>query len=829
MSSPVEALVRLAAEQPDREVLVDDRGSLTVGELAAWSAAVSERVPSGRTPVAVFVDRRVASLAACFGAPWAGRGVAPLDANEPPARLEEYLDRLGADVVLDATGTAGPVFAGRPVIDVTQVGRSNAAPRPAQLDDVSVLFFTSGSTGRPKAAGRTFAATNMQFELMTLFSAGDADVSGAVLLPMNFVGGFGPLMHGCTIGRRAFLVDPATMPITEIADLIDRVGVRRLTLTPTLIRTLATALRGRRLDGVVEVFGVGEPTDWADVEALRRFVSRDVVYSTSYGASELGGLFNSGTTIGPEIPIGTGRLPLGEMPGPDRARIEPIDGADGVGELIVRGSLVGGYWRDPELTAERFGVDPDGVRTWRSGDLVRVDEDGILHLCGRADDMIKVNGRLVEPAEAEGALRAIPGVRNVALVPRSLRSGRQQLVGHVEVDEVVGAQDVRRILADRLPAHLVPGVLVRHGSLPITQRGKVDRMALQALPVEPWRGASMPRPLAAMERALVETVADLLELGSVSVDDDLWQIGLDSLAAIELVEIINTRLGGDLTPNDLLRATTPAAVAQLITGRMGDRGATTLVLNANGDRDPIHFVCGAGGPAVQYRALASSLGGDQPMVVYEQQGLHRRWRRDRSVTSTARRHLAQLEPVSPGGVVTVGGHSYGAVVANEMARRLAERGRAVRLIVIDPVDSGMVDRTMLRPVNLRTRSGSMAVHLLKLSWWRLHRLQRLCRVRVLTGPPGSLRRYETFYRIGGRQARRHTVIPFDGPTLLIRAGRGDPPLLWRATDRTTTETVSADHIGVVLPPAVSGTAEAISRWLEAEAAAESAVVPAASL
>jgi hypothetical protein len=120
----------------------------------------------------------------------------------------------------------------------------------------------------------------------------------------------------------------------------------------------------------------------------------------------------------------------------------------------------------------------------------------------------------------------------------------------------------------------------------------------------------------------------------------------------------------------------------------------------------------------------------------------------------------------------------------------------------------------------------MAVHLLKLSWWRLHRLRR---VRVLGGPPGSLRRYEAFYRIGGRQARRHAVIPFDGPTLLVRAGRGDPPLLWRATDRTTTVTISADHIGVVLAPAVSGTAAAISRWLEVEAAAESAVVPAASL
>lgn len=810
-SVPVEALARLAAEQPDRVVLVDDQGSLTVGELAGWAAAVSENVPPGRTPVAVLVNRRVASIAACFGAPWAGRGVAPLDASEPRARLEEYLERLGSDVVLDATGEAGSRLAGLPVVDVTRVGRSNAAPRSVQLDDVSVLFFTSGSTGRPKAAGRTFAATNMQFELMSLLSGDDSEVSGAMLLPMNFVGGFGPVMHGCTIGRRMYLVDPSTVPVTELADLIDAVGARRLTLTPTLIRTLAGALQGRRLEGVTEVFGVGESTDWADIRALRGFVSRDVVYRTTYGASEIEGLVNAGTTVGPDVPIGLGRLPIGAMPGPERARLEPVDGADGVGELIVRGAVVAGYWGDPELTAERFGVDPDGVRTWRSGDLVRVDDDGIMHLCGRADDMIKVNGRLVEPAEAEGALRSVPGVRNVALVSRTLRSGRQQLVGHVEVDGAVEARAVHQMLNDRLPTHVVPGVLVRHLTLPTTQRGKVDRMALQALPIEPWRDVPAQRSLTAIESALVEILAEVLELGSVAIDDDLWQIGLDSLAAIELVEIVNTSLGGHLTPNDLMRATTPAALARLVTGRLAERDVTPLLLNAEGDREPVHFVCGAGGPAVQYRSLAKALGRDQPVALYEQTGLHRRWRRDRSVSGAASRHIAQIERLSPSGGVVVAGHSYGGVVANEMARRLAARGRDVRLVMIDPVDMGMVDGRLHRPVNLRVRSGSRAVHFLKLCWWRLHRLRR---VLMLPGAPGSIRRYETFYQAGGRQVRQHRVIPFDGPTLLIRAGQGDPPLRWPTTLHMEVVTVSADHNGVVLPPAVDRTADAISRWLE---------------
>jgi thioesterase domain-containing protein len=274
---------------------------------------------------------------------------------------------------------------------------------------------------------------------------------------------------------------------------------------------------------------------------------------------------------------------------------------------------------------------------------------------------------------------------------------------------------------------------------------------------------------------------------------------------------VNTSLGGHLTPNDLMRATTPAALARLVTGRLAERDVTPLLLNAEGDREPVHFVCGAGGPAVQYRSLAKALGRDQPVAVYEQTGLHRRWRRDRSVSGAASRHIAQIERLSPSGGVVVAGHSYGGVVANEMARRLAARGRAVRLVMIDPVDMGMVDGRLHRPVNLRVRSGSRAVHFLKLCWWRLHRLRR---VLMLPGAPGSIRRYETFYQAGGRQVRQHRVIPFDGPTLLIRAGQGDPPLRWSTTLHMEVVTVSADHNGVVLPPAVDRTADAISRWLE---------------
>ena len=806
-SSPARALFELSKSQPDREVLFDDQRIVTVQELAEWSAAVGDRVRGSGAPVLALVDRRVASVAACFGAAWGGRGVVPVDAAEPPTRILEYLERTGAPVVLDATGTVGHQLGGCPVIDVTAVGRMTAEPTRAEPDDVAVVFFTSGSTGRPKGTARTFATANALYERWSALNDAEGTDSGAVFLPMNFVGGYGPPMHASTVARRIYLIDVRTTPPERIADIVEAAGIRRLTVTPTMIRTLSSSLDGRRLACVDEVFGVGEPTDWSDVARVRSLASADVVYRTTYGASEIYGTVTEGMTIEPDVPIGVGRLPLGTMPGTDRARIEPVDGADGVGELVVRGALIPGYWGDPELTAERFGVDPDGVRFWRSGDLVRVDEDGTLHLIGRTDDMVKINGRLVEPAEPERVIRSVTGVRDAIVLARVLPSGRHQLVGHVEADATIRVTAVREALARELPGHLVPAVLVRHDRLPVLPRGKTDRVALRHGTVVPWIDRAVELEPTPLEAVLAGEVARVLGLETVAPDDDVWHIGCDSLAAIELVEIFNQRHGSHLVPNDLVDASTPMSIAALIEqGRRQARHEGPTVVRSGTAGDTVFLVCGAGGPAVQYRSFAMLLGGS--VTVLEQRGLHRRGLRDRSVASAARRHLTEVRTAADSPVVLCG-HSYGAVVANEMARLLSAQGRPVQLVLLDPVDASRAVHRRERPVNLRRRQGSVVLHLLKVSWWRLHHVGR----RLRLGRPGTQHRYATFYRIGSRQARRHDVVAFEGPTMLVRAAAHHRDVPWPSMPRGEQIVVPGDHNTIVRFPYVNETARVVTDWI----------------
>jgi acyl-CoA synthetase (AMP-forming)/AMP-acid ligase II/thioesterase domain-containing protein len=798
----VAAMSATSSSRPDAVVLDDGERIVTALELAQWAGGIANRLDGTATGgiSVVLADRRVASVAAVFGVLWAGSAVTVLDPDEPPARLADLVDRIRPARVIDATGTVHSDWFGHQVIDARDVRPTTVEPVAVAPDSLRLLVFTSGSTGRPKAIARRSSASDAYFDSRR--DRRDVMAARAVLMPLQFIGGFGSAIDGPAVGRRSILVDPRTTAPERIAERINEADIEALSITPSLGRVLARALGGRRMESVKIVASAGEASDWDDVALIRDITSRDMVYRSSYGASEVHRAL-ARLEILPDEPIGVGRVRLGQLTEPAIDRLDPVEGAEGVFELVVRRDIIEGYWDDPVLTAERFGVDDDGVRFWRSGDLVSLDDSGVVHLRGRADDMVKINGRLVEPAEAERVIRSVPGVSAAVVVPRTLTTGRQQLVGHVEAGAEVSVGAIRAALSASLPLGLAPAVLVRHQTLPLGDRGKLDRQLLRTAALSPWRDKVADAPASSLEGSITDIAARCLEVTDLAPSDDLWVMGCDSLAAVEIAQAISVIHDAIIQPNDLISSPTPRAIAARITNAMPLDHDGVIIANAHGSSTPLHLVAGAGAPAVQYHCLALALGSDQPVAIYEQAGLHERWPLDLSVTAAARRHVEVIMRRWPSGPVVLAGHSYGGVVANMMASLLTARGRDVELIVLD---AGLP--TGQRRLILPKRSGSALQHARRLIRWPLGRL-RSC-VRLLIAPADTVERYDALIFPGSIQAAWHRGVAFAGPTTIVIAAERTDPLRWPASEHVTVVNTPGGHNSMLKPPHVVALAETIT-------------------
>ncbi|BCI90472.1 hypothetical protein NIIDMKKI_56780 [Mycobacterium kansasii] len=195
---------------------------------------------------------------------------------------------------------------------------------------------------------------------------------------------------------------------------------------------------------------------------------------------------------------------------------------------------------------------------YRTGDLVRWGADGQLEYLGRADEQVKIRGYRIELGEVRAALAAVSGVDQAVVIAREDRPGDKRLVGYV-----VGAADpatARAALVERLPSYLVPAAVVALPGLPLTVNGKLD---IRALPAPEYRDTDRYRaPGTPVEQILADSYARVLGLVRVGVDDSFFDLGGDSILAMQVVAQARTA-GVTCRPRDIFIEQTVAGVARV--------------------------------------------------------------------------------------------------------------------------------------------------------------------------------------------------------------------------------------------------------------------------
>ena len=516
--------------------------------------------------VGICVPRSIDFVVALCAVLQCGAAYVPLDADQPRARLTGLVEdaRLAAVVSRTAQLAALDGVAAA-LVACDDVG--SAPPRPpihaaVHPESPAYLIYTSGSTGRPKGVVVSHRALDNYVtgvtERMALPPGASMAMVSTVAADLGHTALFGAL---CSGGTLHLISDERAADPDGFADYMARHQVAALKIVPGhLWGLMQTPEPDRALPSHTLVIG-GEAAPRPLLERLRRQTRCRVI--NHYGPTETTvGILTHEVARGDDAPHATSAVPLGRpLPhshawvlGPER-RPTPV----GVGGEIYLGGrgLAAGYFRRPELTAERFIPDPyasvPGARLYRTGDRGRLRSDGAIDFLGRADDQIKLRGFRIEPGEIRAELMRVPGVADARVVVRTGPAGAPQLCAYV-----VGAPDpsasLDAHLRTRLPEPMIPAVYVWLDRFPVTANGKVDLARLPA----PGAGADAPAapgpadraPATDPERTLAAIWRDILHCPRVLLDDNFFQLGGDSILALKVVARAR-RAGLKLTPRQL--------------------------------------------------------------------------------------------------------------------------------------------------------------------------------------------------------------------------------------------------------------------------------------
>jgi acyl carrier protein len=248
------------------------------------------------------------------------------------------------------------------------------------------------------------------------------------------------------------------------------------------------------------------------------------------------------------------------------------------GELYIGGAGVArGYLGRPDLTAEKFVGNPFsraiGARLYKTGDLVRYRPDGNLEFLGRIDNQVKIRGFRVELGEIEQAIRFHQSVADAVVIAEEAEGGEKRLVAYVVPvrSEKVTVSELRELLAEKLPAYMLPAAFVLIAELPMMPNGKIDRKALPHLDqTRPELDENFEAPRSHLEDTLAAIWCELLKVDRVGVHDNFFELGGHSLLGAKMISNLRRRLPVELNLIDIFQSPTIARLAALINQRQAE-------------------------------------------------------------------------------------------------------------------------------------------------------------------------------------------------------------------------------------------------------------------
>ncbi|GJM31001.1 MAG: hypothetical protein DHS20C18_00020 [Saprospiraceae bacterium] len=649
--------------------------------------------------VAICLDRSLEMMIGLLGILKAGGAYVPIDPGYPEERINYMLQDTQTQWVITSQNIATS-WEQLPEVQVIAIDREwpvisqQPSDKPnVKLDakDLMYIIYTSGSTGNPKGVmnqhegvmnrlfwGQQRYALNPEKDVVLQKTTFCFDVSVWEL--------FWPLISGA---RLVFATPDGQKNSSYLKNIINQENITIIHFVPSMLEVFLLDIQADECPSLQRVFCSGEALKASQAKRFRQLLP-DVELHNLYGPTEAAiEVTFWEAVVGKQVP---NRIPIGKPTANTQMYILNASGMPspiGVpGELHIGGIQVArGYWKRPELNAEKFvpdpfGTDPNG-RLYKTGDLARWLPDGNIEYLGRIDDQVKIRGFRIELGEIEQVLGQAPDVSACAVLAKADKNNNLRLVAYLVTTNPLDKVQLQAYLLKKLPDYMVPAIWISLPALPLNYNGKLDRKALPNPNITDLSQMEYVAPNTPTAQKLAYIWQDMLGLEKIGIHDHFFELGGHSLITIPTLFRINKELDTQLTLMQFFTNLTIAQLTELIDGKEATRSCG-FKLNAIEKGLPnLFFIPPALGLPIVFNELAEGLSGRLNCYGFQYRGWGADEPFDERIEQMAEAFTEEVLSIQQTEEFIICGYSMGGNIAYEMAKILEGLGHQVRLILID--------------------------------------------------------------------------------------------------------------------------------------------------
>nr|P0C064.2 RecName: Full=Gramicidin S synthase 2; AltName: Full=Gramicidin S synthase II; Includes: RecName: Full=ATP-dependent proline adenylase; Short=ProA; AltName: Full=Proline activase; Includes: RecName: Full=ATP-dependent valine adenylase; Short=ValA; AltName: Full=Valine activase; Includes: RecName: Full=ATP-dependent ornithine adenylase; Short=OrnA; AltName: Full=Ornithine activase; Includes: RecName: Full=ATP-dependent leucine adenylase; Short=LeuA; AltName: Full=Leucine activase [Brevibacillus b len=583
---------------PEHIAIVWEGQALTYHELNIkanqLARVLREKGVTPNHPVAIMTERSLEMIVGIFSILKAGGAYVPIDPAYPQERIQYLLEDSGATLLLTQSHVLNKLPVDIEWLDLTDeqnyVEDGTNLPFMNQSTDLAYIIYTSGTTGKPKGVmiEHQSIINCLQWRKEEYeFGPGDTALQVFSFAFDGFVASlFAPILAGATsvLPKEEEAKDPVALKkLIASEEITHYYGV------PSLFSAILDVSSSKDLQNLRCVTLGGEKLPAQIVKKIKE-KNKEIEVNNEYGPTE-----NSVVTtimrdiqVEQEITIGCPLSNVDVYIVNCNHQLQPVGV---VGELCIGGQgLARGYLNKPELTADKFVVNPfvPGERMYKTGDLAKWRSDGMIEYVGRVDEQVKVRGYRIELGEIESAILEYEKIKEAVVIVSEHTASEQMLCAYIVGEEDVLTLDLRSYLAKLLPSYMIPNYFIQLDSIPLTPNGKVDRKALP----EPQTIGLMAREYVAprneIEAQLVLIWQEVLGIELIGITDNFFELGGHSLKATLLVAKIYEYMQIEMPLNVVFKHSTIMKIAEYITHQESENNVhQPILVNVEADREAL--------------------------------------------------------------------------------------------------------------------------------------------------------------------------------------------------------------------------------------------------